>query len=78
MVMMILSITKTGLNKVHGRAGRETNQMDAYILDFLPSGKMVVLNLDDATKIIKEQMATARSCHIEKTVYISEEETQEE
>lgn len=52
--------------------------MDAYMLNFFPSGKMVVLNLDDAVEIIKEKMATARICTIEKTVCISKEETQEE
>lgn len=53
----------------------------AYILDFFPSGKYVALDLEEATDIIIREMATQRSCNIEKArCYYEEdeEETQEE
>lgn len=55
--------------------------MDAYILDFLPSGKYVALSLEEAVDLLVLEMETNRSCHIEKTSLFHAEdevETQEE
>ena len=46
--------------------------MDAYIVSFLTE-KTVFLNLNDALNYIKGKMPGEKTCHIEKTVYFTEE-----